>query len=53
MSGGKAEAKAKIGNAVVRIIGSVFGGDADGGPGGGSDRGGYVQDRYCNRKLVK
>ena len=41
MSGGEAEARAKGGNAVVVTGGSVFGGDADGGPGVGAYGGGW------------
>ena len=46
MSGGEAEARAKGGNAVLGTGGSVFGGDADGIPGGGAygGRGGYIRD---------
>ena len=40
MSGGKGEYRAKGGNVVVVTGGSGFGGDVDGGLGGGSDRGG-------------
>ena len=37
VSSGKAEARAKGGNAVVGTGGLGFGGDMDGGPGGGAD----------------
>ena len=40
MSDGEAEAGSKGGNAVLVTGGFGFGGDVDGGPGGGSDRGG-------------
>ena len=40
MSGGKAEARAKSKNTVVGTGWYIFGWDADGGPGGGADRGG-------------
>ena len=53
VSSSKAEARAKGGNAVVGTVGSIFGGDADGGPVGGADGGvgGYVQDRDCYKRL--
>ena len=41
VSGGEAEARAKGGNAVLGTGGSVFGGDADGDPGGGAYGGVY------------
>ena len=55
MSGGKAEARAKGGNAVVGTGGFVFIGDMNVGPGGGADGGGKGDGRYgdCGRKIVQ
>ena len=49
------KARAKGGNAVVGTGGYVFGGDADGVPGGGSDGGGrgYGKDGDYDGRLVK
>ena len=49
MYGSEAEARTKGGNVVVGTGGFGFGGDADGGPGGG----GYLWDGYCDGRLVK
>ena len=55
MSGGKAEARSKSDNTVVRTGGSGFGGDMDCGLEGGSDGmgGRDGRDRKCDRRLIK
>ena len=55
MSGGKAEARAKGGNAMVGTGWFGFGGNADGGPGCGADIGGRGDGHggYGNGVLVK
>ena len=55
MSGGKAEARAKSKNTVVGTGWYIFGWDADGGPGGGADRGGGGDEQYgnCDGQLIK
>ena len=55
VSGGESEARSKSENAVMRIGGSGFGGDLDGGLGGRADGGGRGdgRDGNCNRQLIK
>ena len=55
MYGGEEEARSKSGNVVVGTGGSVFVGDADGGPGGGlgGGGGGDVRDGYYDGRLLK